>query len=201
IASHVIEHIPDPIRFFHSLKTLLGENGLVSLAIPDKRFIFDFFRPLTTTGEWLDAFDKKRTRHTKGILFDAAAHNVTINGRIAWDASNIGEIAPCAPGFAGAKPTFDSVSEDPNDPYVDTHAWRFTPASFALLLADLQYVDLLPFAVETSHQTVGCEFFVTLRRSDRPAPKPENIDAVRLSLMRQAMLEIGEQVSLLKKMP
>ena len=50
IASHVFEHIPDPIGLLRSLEQMLRPTGVVSLVIPDKRFCFDFFRPLSTTG-------------------------------------------------------------------------------------------------------------------------------------------------------
>ena len=39
IASHVIEHIPNLIGFYHSLDRLLTPDGVVLLVVPDKRYM------------------------------------------------------------------------------------------------------------------------------------------------------------------
>src|SRR5262249_11388903 len=70
IASHVIEHIPNPIGFLHSMEKLLKVGGYISIALPDKRFMFDMFRPLTTTGAWIEAFKRGDTIHTSRTLFE-----------------------------------------------------------------------------------------------------------------------------------
>ena len=72
IASHVGEHIPDLIGFFQSVAMLLKPAGMMFLALPDKRLCFDFFKPLTTTGDLLDGLG--RVRHTTGTLFNHSAY-------------------------------------------------------------------------------------------------------------------------------
>lgn len=42
IASHVIEHTVDLISFFNDCSDIIKTNGILSLAIPDKRYEFDF---------------------------------------------------------------------------------------------------------------------------------------------------------------
>ncbi|MGO8973334.1 MAG: class I SAM-dependent methyltransferase [Steroidobacteraceae bacterium] len=51
IASHVIEHIPDLVQFLKDCEGLLRPSGRLVLAVPDKRFQFDVFRPLTWLGD------------------------------------------------------------------------------------------------------------------------------------------------------
>src|SRR5260221_13919648 len=41
IASHVIEHTTDLIGFLNDCDSLLKKDGILSLAVPDKRFCFD----------------------------------------------------------------------------------------------------------------------------------------------------------------
>ena len=41
IASHVFEHLPDPIGWLTELHSLLSPGGVIALAIPDKRYTFD----------------------------------------------------------------------------------------------------------------------------------------------------------------
>src|SRR6185437_1662157 len=40
IASHVIEHTPDLIGFLNDCDSILKDDGILSLAVPDKRFCF-----------------------------------------------------------------------------------------------------------------------------------------------------------------
>ncbi len=61
IASHVIEHTTDVLTFLRSARALLKDEGLVILALPDKRKCFDVFRPISTTGEAVAAFWRNAT--------------------------------------------------------------------------------------------------------------------------------------------
>lgn len=48
IASHLIEHCEDPIGAFINWMRVLKKDGVIYLAIPDKRFTFDKNRPVTS---------------------------------------------------------------------------------------------------------------------------------------------------------
>ena len=54
IASHVIEHSPNLLKFVEDISSILSPGGLLFLIIPDKRFTFDLKRPETTFGEVLE---------------------------------------------------------------------------------------------------------------------------------------------------
>ena len=47
IANHVIEHVPNLISWFENIANLLNPNGILFCAIPDSKFTFDKFRPIT----------------------------------------------------------------------------------------------------------------------------------------------------------
>lgn len=47
IANHVIEHVSDVIGWLRELETLLVDDGILFLTIPDKNFSFDKYRQLT----------------------------------------------------------------------------------------------------------------------------------------------------------
>jgi len=84
IASHVVEHIPDLISFLRQCEQLLKPNGVLSLVVPDKRYCFDYFQPLSTTGMLIDAYTQNRKRPSAGQVFDHFANAATANGAIAW---------------------------------------------------------------------------------------------------------------------
>ena len=56
VASHVIEHIPNPIQWFEDVLQILKPGGFIYLVIPDKRFTFDLQRPITTFGQLYERY-------------------------------------------------------------------------------------------------------------------------------------------------
>jgi hypothetical protein len=70
LAGHVIEYFPNVVDFLNSAEKLTNPQGLVVLAVPDKRLCFDMFRSLSSTGEAIAAHLEKRTRHTCANVFD-----------------------------------------------------------------------------------------------------------------------------------
>jgi SAM-dependent methyltransferase len=48
LASHVIEHVPNLIGWLREVATVLRDDGVLSLAVPDKRYTFDLKRELTS---------------------------------------------------------------------------------------------------------------------------------------------------------
>ncbi len=194
IASHVLEHIPDPISFFLTAAVLLKEEGLVSLVLPDKRFTFDFFKQVTTTSDYLVAHHLGRTRHSKKTAFDNVAYNVVEKGEISWSAREVSDF-----GFIGenvlfsAKQIFENTIEDESGPYVDFHATIYTPSSFALIVLELSHLGILPFTVAHTFPTHGCEFYVTLRKAELAKLPAGQLQQERLSLMKATIRELEQQ--------
>jgi predicted SAM-dependent methyltransferase len=83
-ASHVIEHVTDIVRFIQDCEALLKPDGLLVLAVPDKRFCFDALRPLSTVGQALQAYLEKRKRHSPGVLFDQAFYVCSKAQQTVW---------------------------------------------------------------------------------------------------------------------
>jgi hypothetical protein len=190
ITSHVIEHVPNPIAFFQSLDRLLTEYGVLSFAVPDKRYCFDFFRPLTFAPAWLEAFESGSTRHSRRNLLEFLAYHGYNGKRFVWgqyDAVNMR-----LPGeLESAKSNADAAGMSASDPYVDCHAWCFTPSSFSLLILELNHMGLIGFRVDRLFQTVGCEFIVSLRKGrGKPAAQ---MQSARLELLNAVYRELGVQ--------
>jgi SAM-dependent methyltransferase len=194
IASHVIEHIPDPIGFFLSATVLLKDTGLVSLIIPDKRTMFDFFKPITLTSDYLYAHHLCRTRHSKKTAYDNIAYNVSADGDIAWSERPVGQFS-----FFGdnvlpeAKRLFDQIVEDKSSTYVDFHATIYTPSSFALIILELSQLDVIPFSVARTFPSNGCEFYITLREGPPDKLGFERLQQERLRLMKAIVRELADQ--------
>ena len=182
IASHVIEHIPDLLGFFQQCARLLEPGGALSLVIPDKRYCFDYFRWPSTTGDLLQASADGRRCHPAGVVFDHVASIVKRGADVSWNAQAGGELS-FIHGLGEAKSAFDRARG--SDEYVDVHCWRFTPASFRLILTELRLLELIAFEQVCCFPTEGCEFFVTLK------PASAALGSVdRMALYRQVAREL-----------
>ena len=142
IATHVIEHIPQLIMFFHDISGILNNQGKLCLTIPDKRFCFDRLRYPTSFAECYDIYMRK----IKDLPFRVLDHLIssTKNDPVYWwnEASNF-KYMPCE------KATIDSAKEmylqALKGEYYDVHFSVFTPESFLLLLLNMLEFNLLPF--------------------------------------------------------
>ena len=192
IASHVIEHIPDVIGFLRSVQVLLHPTeGRLILAVPDKRFCFDVFRPVSTTGHLLAAHKALRGRHIAAHMFDHVAYKSSLNGQGAWARQPLGDGLRLDHSLDQAMAQFEAIT--PDGDYVDCHAWQFTPASFALLILELSDLGLIDWQVEWSAAQPATEFLVRLRRGRRHFASAEAREAARLALLREMLLELREQ--------
>jgi len=194
IASHVIEHTPDLVAFLESAEKLLQPEGVVVLAVPDKRYCFDYFQPLTTTGQLLEAHADRRSRHTRPIAFDHIAYATANDGICAWGQHPSKDLT-FMHRLEDANALFTTIKDDPN--YVDLHAWHFVPASFELLLLELARLGQTDWRVDRTTASVGCEFFAWLRRGGAACAAAYSFDelaAERLRLLKRTLLETREQI-------
>lgn len=162
IASHVIEHIPDVISFLQDAYTLLTDNGVLALAIPDKRYHFDAFNPIDSTGRFIDAHYSRAKKASPGKIFDALTNCIQKNGKKGWDKNESGDITFTENFQEAIIEWKEAVAQKK---YYDCHQWRFTPESFYLLIKDLHEVGILKnFEITEISDAIGHEFFVFLRK-------------------------------------
>ncbi len=196
IASHMIEHTTDFVGFLNSAERLLAPNGTIALAVPDRRFCFDYFRPATTTGELLEAHAARRTRHSLRAAWDHVAYAVTLDGALGWDRSQQSGTPQFIDSFSAAAASLSRFRDDPAAPYADYHAWRFTPACFALAILELGQLGAIDWQVDKVQGPYSFEFFVFLRRGTASYENAAALQTERLDLLRQQFLETREQIDL-----
>lgn len=161
IASHVIEHVPDLIAWFHDLRGVLGDAGVVSLAVPDHRRCFDALRAPSSSAEVVAAHLAGASVPSPRQVFDHVASAVSWHGVIAWNEEP--PFAELRAVHAEHEALHGATQVSTSGDYIDVHCWVFTPSSFTRLVSTLRRLGLLPFRLERCSDTIGGEFFARLR--------------------------------------
>lgn len=171
VASHVIEHIPDPVGWLCDLAEGLRDGGLVSLVIPDRRFTFDRFRRPSNAGDLIDAFLQRRTVATAGQVFDYFANVCMVESSAIWNGAQPERVP--VPGHTPATALQLARQLGRGTAVPDVHCSVFAVAEFADVLRQIIMLDLLPYeVVALEPPSFGeAEFFVTLRKSAAPAKR------------------------------
>jgi glycosyltransferase involved in cell wall biosynthesis len=162
--------------------------------LPDKRVCFDFFRPITMTGDVIDAHLNKHTRHRKKTFFDHAAYFALRAGNGGW--AHSGDLAPLelAHSIYAAQQGYMDASEDPASEYRDTHAWTFTPKSFELIILELNLLGHIDWAIRSIEPADGVEFYVWLERRRITMPEAD-INPARLALLKGMVRESADAIA------
>jgi hypothetical protein len=189
IASHLIEHIPDPISWLQDVAKTLRVDGILSLVIPDKRYCFDINRRTTEISDLVDAHLRKLRRPSYRQAYDFISKE--ISGQV--------DTAAVWAGTADYEGVVRSDVDDPDvaalqlcrtigesDGFVDVHCSVFTPDSFLDLYGALVRLDLMDFelAYFAPTEVNTLEFFVSLRRVERQPDLPSMQQRQLASLRR-----------------
>lgn len=185
LASHVIEHVPDLIGFLLDCAEVLKDDGVLTLAVPDKRYCFDHFRPISTISQVIDRHLSKTKINTPGTV--AEYHlNVAFKSEVgAWaPPNNSDDEYRLVHSTQDAINTMNAVIND--NTYLDVHAWCFVPHSFRLMIQDLFNLGLIPFQEVDFFPAVGCEFYVALSKNGSALKQS------RLALLKTIEEEVKE---------
>ena len=150
ISSHAIEHQPNLVDHLRRVAQLLEPGGSYYLVVPDKRFCFDHHLAETSIADVIEAERLNRRTHSLTSVIEHRAL-ITHNDCVAhWRGEHGPKRSPDTARRARA--ALDEFNEA-NGAYIDVHAWKFTPASFRAIIADLHdlgMIDLAPlFVAET----------------------------------------------------
>lgn len=160
LASHVIEHVPNFVGWLKEIYAVLKPGGILTLAIPDQRYCFDYYRFPTTAADVIDAYLRDARKPSPRNIFDHFVSVVSWRNTLVWATSPPEkELVPIHSENQAWENACNSFEKDV---YIDVHCWVFTPPSFFNLLRALITLNLFDFTVKQFFETEGCEFFVSL---------------------------------------
>jgi SAM-dependent methyltransferase len=190
LASHVIEHVPDLIGWLDELAEVLPTGGVVTLAIPDKRYCFDARRRTTDVSEIIDAWMAGRRRPSAGAVFDFYSRIIEVDTAAVWAGTAQYDTIP--PNYGQGLEWAQKAAA--TDEYSDVHCWVFTPESFMAVMRALFELGLVAFSIVSFHATDPgeLEFHVSLRRLD-PTVDDETRRKIQLASLPDRIASAGTQ--------
>lgn len=172
IAAQVAQYVPNLLGWLRGIHGVLRAGGVLNLSLPDKRFMFDATRPVSTLAELVEADLLGLTRPSPRQLFGHASEVRAVAPAQIW----AGEDPAVAPRLAGeaALPHAHAQAEAAlaAGTYVPCHCWVFTPEAFLDLVAGATRLGLFPFVLNRIGATEvgGFEFYVSMRRDAEEDP-------------------------------
>ena len=110
---------------------------MLSLAVPDKRFCFDHFRPLTGIARVIDAHFSQQSRHSLGTVMEQNLYAVSKGGKTCWRSSVGGKflftssVDAARDHLHSPRIRRNAATRRPTlDEYLDAHAWCFCHTRF-----------------------------------------------------------------------
>lgn len=163
ISSHNIEHQPDLIAYLSNVASVLKPGGAMYLIIPDYRFCFDAFRQPSTILEVLGAHIDKKQKPSATDVLDLRAKQTHNFAYRHW-AGDHGNMDTSLNDPVSLCKIYDEVAQKVRAGYVDTHVWKFAPASFVNIMGLLRKMGLTDLDVELCSDTLpnSLEFYARL---------------------------------------
>jgi hypothetical protein len=185
VGIHVGEHVPDLLGWLDDLAAALVPDGVIGLALPDKRRCFDLARPLSTVEALVGAHLEGRKRPPPTVVLEAYSRTFLHGRSPSW----VPLLEPAALRRVGTLATAYAKAQAARDGYVDSHCWVFTARSFVAVLAALHGLGLLRFRLR--HFAVPppafAEFHVLLEKCDDAAAITASLAAARAVAARDPL--------------
>jgi len=163
IANHVIEHIPDSIRWLAEINKILAPSGVLFLSVPDKRYTFDISRRTT---DFIDLLRNYREQIKKPDFYHILQHfyyHKDLSAAEIWQQTHTEKIKKMR---FDPKTALAVAEKHAAEAYADVHCHVFTQESFKQtyeILIELAYV---PLKLEEVTQTayLSNEFYAVFSR-------------------------------------
>ncbi len=200
VSSHNIEHSVDIIDHLQAAENVIHADGVIAMAIPDMRYTFDFFRNPITVAEALRVHRLKPKYHESEYLLDQQINALLNNSQGCWTTHTA--LQDLSLGSDPMAAWNQYVQPPTPASYNDCHRWCFVPASFELLIFDLNWMGLLNLCISrlstAESGVLGSEFIVQLKKTNNDASASgrtwQEINKKRLGLQLKVLQQLSERL-------
>jgi SAM-dependent methyltransferase len=173
LAAQVAQYVPNLLGWLRGIHEVLRPGGVLNLSLPDKRFMFDATRPVSTLAELVEADLLNLERPSPRQIFAHASEVRAIAPADIWDGADPAGATRLSGDDATGHAYREASAALVAGRYVSCHCWVFTPESFLGLVAGATQLGLFPFVLNRIGTTVvgGFEFYVSMRRDAEADPE------------------------------
>jgi hypothetical protein len=166
LASHVMEHVPNPLGWLSEIVECLEDGGMLALLLPDRRGTMDYYRRETTFAEVVGWSIEKPSRPTPTQVMDFLSQGFMDTGTL--DFARMPAFADAPRHYSDRDAlSFARMAQD-RGTYLDAHVSVWTPESFEAVFRRVTELRLLPAAVTGIHRALPgfhpAEFLVLMRK-------------------------------------
>jgi SAM-dependent methyltransferase len=162
VANHFLEHTENPIGTIQTHLGKLKPGGILFYAVPDKRFTFDFRRPVTPLAHMVADYEEGPERSRRDHYEE-------------WTRLVIGEASSGDENQASSEEWATAKARELEETEYSIHMHVWTQAEFLDLMLELRRRTEGGFDIEAAARQ-GIEFMVILRKAgslpDAVAPPP-----------------------------
>jgi len=189
VASHVMEHVPNPVGWLNELLSVTKVGGKIALFLPSRRFNVDCYRNETTFGELVKWWIEQPAIPTTGQILDFMTNSIgLIHGDgVAW--THDGLPTDGRREFYSDEDSIDMATNLAISPhYLDVHCTVWSAESFRSVIERLEKCGIVNAEVS---EIVGeeCEFLAILTKSGEPERTPPPRTATRTPVAEGARLK------------
>ena len=194
IMHHVIEHVPQLIRFFLDVSTALNDGGKLILTIPDARYSFDHNRVPTTFAELYDIY--KRGDEVPAARTLDALLNVDVSSNPDNKPDIMTDYMHVPNGLGTVNEAIQAYEAATQGEQFDVHYGVFSPATFLLNIYYLTEAGLFPYELTEFYTQEGfsIEFHAVLTKYESIRTDKEHLQ-ILLETIKKRMAETGETQS------
>lgn len=87
--------------------------------------------------------------------------------------------------------TFEAKANSASAPYGYYHGWCYTPASFQLIMLELNVIGPVDWIIDTDFAAAGCEFILILKRGQATFASEAALQERRKSFLQAIVADIG----------
>ena len=171
IASHVMEHVPNPIGWLNEVLSVIKVGGRVALFLPERRANADYFRQETQFHHLVQWWMEQPSVPTPGQILDFMVHSFSLRHGMLVDWSAPGGPVGVERAYSDAEALSTSTFVHNEGSYVDIHCTVWNAETFKAIFEHVVAAGLLNVSVGEVHGEEA-EFVVVLTKLGDPKVTP-----------------------------
>jgi Methyltransferase domain len=174
LASHVMEHVPDPVGWLNQLLSVMHVGGKLILFLPNRYYNVDCYRTETSFAQLVAWWIEQSPHPTKDQVLDfmTSALDLRHNDGTQWDEVGF-PVIKSAPFYSDKDSIDTAIAIHGSSSYLDIHCSVWTVASLQAHIARLTEAGILNVKVERVHSEES-EFLCILEKAGEPSRFPPN---------------------------